>query len=79
MTAHVFLRYVDPDREDVVKRMGFRKFSNETEPPIWKLEGTLILGNPLRDMDTKEIAAYIRSRGLAGQIYEAVMWGLCPD
>ena len=78
MTAHVFLRYVDPDREDVVKRMGFRKFSAPAAAPIWVLDGYLTSRNPLRNMDTKEVAAYIRSRGLAGEIFEAERWGLCP-
>ena len=70
---------MDPDREDLVKRMGFRKFSAPVGTPIWMLDGYLSSRNPLRNMDTKQVAEYVRRRGLAGQIYEAEMWALCPD
>jgi len=79
MTAHVFLRYVDPDREHLLELLGFRKFVNEIKPPIWKLNEVLLPDNPLHDMDTEQVSAYMRELGIAGQIYEAEMWGLCPD
>ena len=79
MTAHVFLRYVAPEREDELQALGFRKFITETQAPIWMLDEFLPPGNPLRNMDTEEVSAYVRNLGGIGQIYEARMWGLCPD
>ena len=78
MTAHVFLRYVAPENEEQIRLLGFRKFTNETEAPIWMLH-YVAPDNPLRGMDTEQVLIYLRNHVLCGQIFEATMWGACPD
>ena len=79
MTAHVFLRYVMPEMEHTVRELGFRKFRAENgDPSIWMLDMPAQERGPLAGMDSARAVRHLMGMRIAGQIFEAAMWGMCP-
>lgn len=80
MTAHVFLRYVPPEFEDDVRELGFRKFRAENGgASIWLLDNVAVCNGPLDHMTTEQVGSHLRGIGIAGQIFEARIWGLALE
>lgn len=81
MSATVFLRAIlSEEKEEIARRMGFVPYVREEDgDALWVLDPVLQMDGQLAGMTTEEAASHLRFGGMAGQVIEGRVWGLCPE
>lgn len=77
---YFFMRFVDPDKEQLARECGFRPFKDYDGNEIWFRDNWLApKKNPLNEVAEDDRQTWLLEHIQPGQLFVAQMWGRGPD